>query len=200
MKTIECERCCKCKEVDYSGEAEQAGWVRPGGWWCRDCKVKALRDTDTSKPEVSVWAFLFGPGRRVLVSQRIKSKLAPHEYQTPGGKLEPYETPHLGIQREVCEECGINDLTFEAIPYIASVAKHATKRHSICLWFAAFVPMTWWNVELPIEKGPDGPKSGPWIWVDETQLLAMPVLAGTHEAFRAWTQAKPMTCQHFVKN
>lgn len=51
---------------------------------------------------------LFQPDGRVLVAQRPPTcKLAPNEWEFPGGKIEPGECPEEALVRELKEELGI---------------------------------------------------------------------------------------------
>lgn len=52
-------------------------------------------------------AALIAPDNRVLVAQRPPGKSFAGQWEFPGGKLEPGETPEAALHRELHEELGI---------------------------------------------------------------------------------------------
>jgi 8-oxo-dGTP diphosphatase len=52
---------------------------------------------------------------QALIAQRPASKHAGGEWEFPGGKLEPGESPRAGLERELREELGIQVLEAESL-------------------------------------------------------------------------------------
>ena len=70
-----------------------------------------------------VAALIVDDAGRVLVTQRLASAALPLQWEFPGGKLEPGESPEAGLAREIAEELGVRievgriwDVLFHAYP------------------------------------------------------------------------------------
>jgi 8-oxo-dGTP diphosphatase len=63
---------------------------------------------DYRVPMILVTAGLIGDGDRLLVCQRRAGGAHPLEWEFPGGKVEPGESPERCLRRELQEELGID--------------------------------------------------------------------------------------------
>lgn len=91
-------------------------------------------------------AVLQRPDGSFLLAQRPPGKIWPGYWEFPGGKIEPDETPHHALVRELREELGIEVTT--AYPWITRVFTypHATVRLS-------FFRVVAWSGELHPHEG-----------------------------------------------
>ena len=106
-----------------------------------------VRDTTLNTPiekskivEVAA-AVLQHPDNSFLLAQRPSDKIWAGYWEFPGGKIEPGETPHHALVRELREELGITVTT--AYPWLTRVYTypHATVRLN-------FFRVTAWSGEL----------------------------------------------------
>lgn len=61
----------------------------------------------SSLPRLNVVAALILEGDRCLAAQRGRHKHTPLQWEFPGGKIEPDETPEAALRREIMEEFAI---------------------------------------------------------------------------------------------
>jgi len=54
-----------------------------------------------------VAGLIVGDDRRVLITQRRADQALPLQWELPGGKVEPGESPERALVRELCEELGV---------------------------------------------------------------------------------------------
>ncbi len=85
----------------------------------------ALNPASSQKPVHVVAGILRDPSGRVLIAQRPQGKHLAGAWEFPGGKVEPGETPHAALTRELHEELGIQIGAIE--PLIAVPWRYATK-------------------------------------------------------------------------
>jgi 8-oxo-dGTP diphosphatase len=55
-----------------------------------------------------VWCGGYGPDRRLLLQYRVNTPRHADHWSTPGGKVEPGESPEAAIARELEEEIGVH--------------------------------------------------------------------------------------------
>ena len=56
---------------------------------------------------ISVVAAIIRKDDRILITQRLDNVHLGRLWEFPGGKVEPYETLHAALQREILEELGV---------------------------------------------------------------------------------------------
>jgi 8-oxo-dGTP diphosphatase len=66
---------------------------------------------------------------RVLAAQRSERMALPLQWELPGGKIEPGESPEAGLRREIHEELGIRIAVAMPLPPV----RHASSRGAILL-------------------------------------------------------------------
>ena len=58
--------------------------------------------------EIQVTAAIIKRDGKILICQRHRNDHFPLRWEFPGGKIEPGETPEMGLKRELTEELGID--------------------------------------------------------------------------------------------
>ena len=105
--------------------------------------VHGMHPTKMTPPKIVevAAAVLMRPDGSFLLAQRPADKIWAGYWEFPGGKIEPGETPHHALVRELCEELGITVTT--AYPWLTRVYTypHATVRLN-------FFRVTAWSGEL----------------------------------------------------
>lgn len=121
--------------------------------------------------EVSA-AVLQRPDGSFLLAQRPPDKIWAGYWEFPGGKIEPGETPHHALVRELHEELGIDVQT--AYPWLTRVFTypHATVRLN-------FFRVTAWGSELHPHEGQQ------FSWQHPAEVLVEPVLPANAPILRA---------------
>ena len=121
--------------------------------------------------EVSA-AVLQRPDGTFLLAQRPADKIWAGYWEFPGGKIEPGETPHHALVRELREELGITVTT--AYPWVTRVFTypHATVRLN-------FFRVTAWSGELHPHEGQE------FSWQRVPGVTVSPVLPANDPIFRA---------------
>jgi 8-oxo-dGTP diphosphatase len=121
--------------------------------------------------EVSA-AVLQRPDGSFLLAQRPPDKIWAGYWEFPGGKVEPGETPHHAMVRELREELGIDVRT--AFPWLTRVFTypHATVRLN-------FFRVTAWSGELHPHEGQQ------FSWQHPAEVLVEPVLPANAPILRA---------------
>jgi 8-oxo-dGTP diphosphatase len=79
-----------------------------------------------------VAAALYDPEGRVLIAERPPGKHMSGRWEFPGGKIEPGETEHAALARELHEELGIEMLA--AHPELTLRHDYPEKRVQVSLW------------------------------------------------------------------
>ena len=107
-----------------------------------------------------------------LLAQRPPDKIWAGYWEFPGGKIEPGETPHQALVRELREELGITVTT--AYPWLIRVFTypHATVRLN-------FFRVTEWNGELHPHEGQE------FSWQRVPDVTVSPVLPANDPILRA---------------
>jgi 8-oxo-dGTP diphosphatase len=79
--------------------------------------------TEPRARKLVVAGLIVGAGGRVLITQRRADQSLPLQWEFPGGKVEPGESPEAALSRELAEELGIEvqigriwDVLFHAYP------------------------------------------------------------------------------------
>src|ERR1700747_2283310 len=72
-----------------------------------DSGVPPLATAQSSKPELTVAAALILRNSKLLVCQRHRNDSHALQWEFPGGKVEPGESPAQALARELREELGI---------------------------------------------------------------------------------------------
>ena len=60
-----------------------------------------------SNHAIAVKAFIIKDGKLLLLKRRPNDPNKPGTWDIPGGRLDPGENPHAGVQREALEEAGL---------------------------------------------------------------------------------------------
>jgi 8-oxo-dGTP diphosphatase len=117
-------------------------------------------------------AVLQRPDGSFLLAQRPADKIWAGYWEFPGGKIEPGETSHHALVRELCEELGITVTT--AYPWITRVFTypHATVRLN-------FFRVTAWSGELHPHEGQE------FAWQHLPHISVAPVLPANTPILRA---------------
>jgi 8-oxo-dGTP diphosphatase len=112
-----------------------------------------------------VAAALVDPDGRVLVAERPPGKHLAGQWEFPGGKIEPGETPEIALVRELAEELGVDTSASCLAP--AGFASHAYPDfHLVLLLFAC---RKWAGTV----RGRDGQRLQ-WLRVNDLFALDMP--------------------------
>jgi 8-oxo-dGTP diphosphatase len=112
-----------------------------------------------------VAAALVDPDGRVLVAERPPGKHLAGQWEFPGGKIEPGETPEIALVRELAEELGVDPSASCLAP--AGFASHAYPDfHLVLLLFAC---RKWAGTV----RGRDGQRLQ-WLRVNDLFALDMP--------------------------
>ena len=106
-----------------------------------------------------VAGLIVGDDRRVLISQRRADQVLPLQWEFPGGKVEPGESPVAALIRELREELGVEvmvgkiwDVMFHAYPtFDVVMLVYACRLHAGAIPRAIEVANIAWvaNDELP---------------------------------------------------
>ncbi len=117
-------------------------------------------------------AVLQRPDGSFLLAQRPADKIWAGYWEFPGGKIEPGETPHHALVRELREELGISAET--AYPWLTRVFTypHATVRLN-------FFRVTAWSGELHPHEGQQ------FSWQRPNTISVEPVLPANAPILRA---------------
>ncbi len=117
-------------------------------------------------------AVLQRPDGSFLLAQRPSDKIWAGYWEFPGGKIEPGETAHEALVRELHEELGIN--VEEAFPWITRIFTypHATVR-------LHFFRVTRWHGELHPHEGQQ------FSWQQPTKVMVEPILPANAPILRA---------------
>ena len=100
-----------------------------------DTDTQAAMPTEPAKPRTrAVVAALILRGKEVFICQRKAGTAMGLQWEFPGGKIEPGETPEEALRRELEEELGIQA---KIGPYIAEVQHNYRNGSSIHLRFFA---------------------------------------------------------------
>ena len=140
-----------------------------GGAVCEGLVRTACRKIKSSKsPPPSCNA----PDGSFLLAQRPADKIWAGYWEFPGGKIEPGETAHHALVRELREELGITVQT--AYPWLTRVFTypHATVRLN-------FFRVTAWSGELHPHEGQQ------FSWQHPTQVVVDPILPANAPILRA---------------
>jgi 8-oxo-dGTP diphosphatase len=126
-------------------------------------------------------AVLQRPDNSFLLAQRPPDKIWAGYWEFPGGKIEPGETPHHALVRELREELGITVIT--AYPWLTRVYTypHATVRLN-------FFRVTAWSGELHPHEGQQFSWQPPSLALprgEREQILVAPVLPANAPILRA---------------
>ncbi len=126
-------------------------------------KVPETADPTTLFPVVA--AALIDSDGRVLVQCRPPGKMMAGRWEFPGGKIEPGETPEMGLVRELHEELGI-----EVSPADLSAAAFASEplagRHLLLL---LYVCRKWGGTAAALDASEIR-----WIYPNDLGALQMP--------------------------
>ena len=130
------------------------------------------------RPNVGI--ALFNAAGLVLIAKRLKDDgpeiiLPGCEWQMPQGGIDPNEDPRPAALRELFEETGVTSarylgetpgwLTYEFPPYDGPPHKLAAFRGQRQKWFAMRFTGDEREIDITIERGPDGePEFGEWRW------------------------------------
>ena len=112
-----------------------------------------------------VAAALVDPDGRVLVAERPAGKHLAGQWEFPGGKIEPGETPETALVRELSEELGVDTAASCLAP--AGFASHAYADFHLLLLL--FVCRKWTGTT----RGRDGQRLK-WLRVNDLFALDMP--------------------------
>lgn len=142
-----------------------------GAWRGSLRKTGADGMPETRLVDVSA-AVLQRPDGSFLLAQRPPDKIWAGYWEFPGGKMEPGETPHHALVRELHEELGIDVHT--AFPWLTRVFTypHATVRLN-------FFRVTAWGGELHPHEGQQ------FSWQHPAEVLVEPVLPANAPILRA---------------
>lgn len=100
-----------------------------------DTETHAATPAEPEKPRIrAVVAALILRGKEVFICQRKAGTAMGLQWEFPGGKIEPGETPEQALRRELEEELGIQA---KIGPYIAEVQHNYRNGGSIHLRFFA---------------------------------------------------------------
>ena len=100
-----------------------------------DTNTQAAMPAEPAKPRTrAVVAALILRGKEVFICQRKAGTAMGLQWEFPGGKIEPGETPEEALRRELEEELGIQA---KIGPYIAEVQHNYRNGSSIHLRFFA---------------------------------------------------------------
>jgi 8-oxo-dGTP diphosphatase len=100
----------------------------------------------------------------VLIAQRPEGKIAAGQWEFPGGKIEPGETPRKALARELYEELGI--AVTQARPLVRITHDYSDRTVVLDTWRVAA-----WDGELV------GREDQAFAWVAPSQLTDFPLLA-----------------------
>ena len=115
-----------------------------------------------------VAAVLIDADGRVLVCQRGPGQSHPGQWEFPGGKIEPGETPEAALRRELWEELGVEPCPTCLQPFsFASHAYPASKdRQAWHLLMPLYLCRQWDGIVRPAEH-----QSVRWVWPDEVARM-----------------------------
>jgi 8-oxo-dGTP diphosphatase len=135
-------------------------------------KITLNRTIEKTKIVEVAAAVLQRPDGSFLLAQRPAGKAYAGYWEFPGGKIEPGETPHHALVRELREELGISVTT--AYPWITRVFTypHATVRLN-------FFRVTAWSGELHPHEGQQ------FVWQHLPHISVAPVLPANAPILRA---------------
>ena len=119
---------------------------------------------DRKVTEVAV-GILIKPNGNFLLTSRPHGKVYEGYWEFPGGKLEPGETVHKALARELHEELGIDIAASELWKTEVIDYPHALVRLNFCKVFA-------WTGELQMKEGQR------FAW-QRLPVIVAPMLAGT---------------------
>lgn len=107
---------------------------------------------------------LINAAGEVLIAQRPQGKIAAGQWEFPGGKLEPGESPRAALDRELHEELGIE--VVDARPLIRVTHAYSDRTVRLDCW-----KITRWRGE------PQGREQQAFAWVRPEATDAYPILA-----------------------
>ncbi|HET8881164.1 MAG TPA: Nudix family hydrolase [Solimonas sp.] len=120
---------------------------------------------DSSRPRIAVAAgCLVNTAGEVLIAQRPEGKIAAGQWEFPGGKIEPGESPREALARELHEELGID--VRDARPLIKVVHDYSDRSVELDCW-----RVTDWS------GMPQGRERQALAWVRPEAIADYPILA-----------------------
>lgn len=134
-----------------------------------------MTTADTPRPFAAVGIIVLNQSGQVLVGERLSSHGA-GTYQIPGGHLEFGLTFEQAARREVAEETGLTDLTFEKIVCLNNERVYG--KHFVNIGFLVRC-----NGGKPGNPEPD--KSRNWRWY-EANRIPEPMFAPSKAVLDAW--------------
>ncbi|ACV07857.1 (deoxy)nucleoside triphosphate pyrophosphohydrolase [Jonesia denitrificans] len=116
---------------------------------------------------------------QMLAARRQRPKELAGQWEFPGGKVDPGETPTQALHRELCEELGVVVELGREVPGPDRGAWTITERHDMRLWLARVVEGT----PLPLIEHDE------LLWLPATRFLTVP-----------WLEADVRIVQHLASD
>lgn len=133
---------------------------------------------DSSTTWQTSGAFVTWSGRTLLCRRPESKACYPGAWDTPGGHLEPGESPESALSRELREELGIEVTGAEYLTTLADFDAHSGRRYLHHMFI-----VTRWRGDLarPAESVEHG-----WFTAEQIERLAEQVVRPTRTGARAW--------------
>lgn len=135
---------------------------------------RTMSDEAKTRPLVAVGVIVMRDGK-ILLGERL-SESGRGTYQIPGGHLEFGETFAEAAKKEVAEETGLTDVTFEKVVCVNNERTYG--KHYVSIGFLA-------ESRSGEPGNPEPTKSRNWKWYDVANLPE-PLFAPTKGVLDAW--------------